>query len=55
LILIGKTFLLVFVMIWFRWTFPRFREDQLQSMAWKWLIPIALVNILLTGAFKVYL
>jgi NADH-quinone oxidoreductase subunit H len=54
-ILIGKTFLLVFVMIWFRWTFPRFREDQLQSMAWKWLIPIALVNILLTGAFKVYL
>jgi NADH-quinone oxidoreductase subunit H len=54
-ILIAKTFLLVFVMIWFRWTFPRFREDQLQSMAWKWLIPIALANILLTGAFKVYL
>jgi NADH-quinone oxidoreductase subunit H len=54
-ILIAKTFLLVFVMIWFRWTFPRFREDQLQSMAWKWLIPIALANILITGAFKVYL
>jgi NADH-quinone oxidoreductase subunit H len=54
-IVIGKTFLLVFMMIWFRWTFPRFREDQLQSLAWKWLVPIALVNILVTGAFKVFL
>jgi NADH-quinone oxidoreductase subunit H len=54
-ILLGKTFLLVFTMIWFRWTFPRFREDQLQSLAWKVLIPLALANIILTGAFKVYL
>ncbi|MET0564930.1 MAG: NADH-quinone oxidoreductase subunit NuoH [Acidimicrobiia bacterium] len=54
-ILLGKTFLLVFTMIWFRWTFPRFREDQLQGLAWKWLIPLALANIILTGAFKVYL
>ncbi len=54
-ILIGKTSLLVFTMIWFRWTFPRFREDQLQNLAWKVLIPLALANILLTGAFKVYL
>jgi NADH-quinone oxidoreductase subunit H len=54
-ILLAKTFLLVFAMIWFRWTFPRFREDQLQSLAWKWLIPLALANILITGAFKVYL
>ncbi len=54
-ILIGKTFILVFVMIWFRWTFPRFREDQLQSLAWKWLIPLALANILATAFFKVLL
>ncbi|MET0696902.1 MAG: NADH-quinone oxidoreductase subunit NuoH [Acidimicrobiia bacterium] len=54
-ILLGKTFLLVFTMIWFRWTFPRFREDQLQNLAWKVLIPLALANIILTGAFKVYL
>ncbi|MFZ0014648.1 MAG: NADH-quinone oxidoreductase subunit NuoH [Acidimicrobiia bacterium] len=53
LILIGKTFLLVFAMIWFRWTFPRFREDQLQSIAWKWLVPIALLNITVTAALKV--
>ncbi|MEX1043147.1 MAG: NADH-quinone oxidoreductase subunit NuoH [Acidimicrobiia bacterium] len=53
LILSGKIFVLVFIMIWFRWTFPRFREDQLQTIAWKWLIPISLVNIVVTGAMKV--
>lgn len=53
LVLFAKVFLLVFVMIWFRWTFPRFREDQLQSLAWKWLVPLSLLNIILTGVFKV--
>ncbi|HEU4321341.1 MAG TPA: NADH-quinone oxidoreductase subunit NuoH [Acidimicrobiia bacterium] len=53
LILLGKTFLLVFAMIWFRWTFPRFREDQLQGIAWKWLVPLALLNITVTAALKV--
>ncbi|MEX1043413.1 MAG: NADH-quinone oxidoreductase subunit NuoH [Acidimicrobiia bacterium] len=52
-ILSAKIFVLVFIMIWFRWTFPRFREDQLQTIAWKWLIPISLVNIVVTGALKV--
>jgi len=52
-ILIGKVFLLVFAMIWFRWTFPRFREDQLQGLAWKWLVPLALINITVTAALKV--
>jgi NADH-quinone oxidoreductase subunit H len=40
-------------MIWFRWTFPRLREDQLQTFAWKWLIPLSLANIAVTGIFKV--
>jgi len=53
IILIAKVFLLVFVMIWFRWTFPRFREDQLQSLAWKWLVPLALLNIAVTATLKV--
>jgi len=53
LVLFAKAFLLVFVMIWFRWTFPRLREDQLQSLAWRWLIPLSLLNIILTGVFKV--
>ncbi len=52
-ILLAKVFLLAFGMIWFRWTFPRFREDQLQTLAWKWLIPLALLNIVVTAAFKV--
>lgn len=54
-ILSAKVLLLVFVMIWFRWTFPRFREDQLQTLAWKWLVPLALLNIAITAIFKVVL
>jgi NADH-quinone oxidoreductase subunit H len=54
-ILILKSLLLVFAMIWFRWTFPRVRQDQLQSLAWKWLIPISLANVIATGIFKVVL
>ena len=53
LILIGKVFLLTFTMIWFRWTFPRLREDQLQTLAWKLLIPLALANIAVTATLKV--
>lgn len=53
IILAAKVFLLTFVMIWFRWTFPRFREDQLQTLAWKWLVPLALLNIAATAVFKV--
>jgi len=53
LVLMGKVGLLVFLIIWVRWTLPRLREDQLQSFAWKWLIPLALVNIAVTATFKV--
>ena len=51
--LVSKIALLAFLMIWFRWTFPRFREDQLQSLAWKWLVPLGLANIVVTAIFKV--
>ena len=54
-ILLAKVFLLVFTMIWFRWTFPRFREDQLQRLAWVWLVPIAILNIVATALLKVLL
>ncbi len=54
-ILVAKVFLLVFAMIWFRWTFPRFREDQLQRLAWVWLVPIAILNIVATALLKVLL
>jgi NADH-quinone oxidoreductase subunit H len=54
-VMMGKVSLLAFLMIWFRWTWPRFREDQLQSLAWRWLIPLALGNIVVTAIFKVAL
>ena len=55
LILAGKMMLIAFLIFWFRFTFPRFREDQLQRLAWKFLIPLSLANIALTGALKVAL
>jgi NADH-quinone oxidoreductase subunit H len=55
LILFAKVGILVFLMIWLRWTLPRLREDQLQTLAWKWLIPIAIVNIIVTAVLKVVL
>jgi NADH-quinone oxidoreductase subunit H len=43
----GKTFFLIFVIMWFRWTFPRLRIDQLLNLEWKYLLPISMFNLLL--------
>ena len=48
--LFTKIFFFVFFFMWVRWTIPRFRYDQLMGLGWKVLIPLALFNILLTGA-----
>jgi NADH-quinone oxidoreductase subunit H len=49
LVFFAKTFFFVFVFMWIRWTLPRFRYDQLMHLGWKKLIPIALINLLVTG------
>jgi NADH-quinone oxidoreductase subunit H len=41
----GKMLAFIFVYIWFRGTFPRYRFDQLMAVGWKWLLPLSLANI----------
>ena len=53
IVLLTKMMLFGFVIFWVRFTYPRFREDQLQRFAWLVLIPLSLANILATGVFKV--
>ena len=48
----GKVSFLIFVMMWFRWTFPRLRVDQLMYVCWKVFIPIAMLNIFGVGIWK---
>ena len=53
LIMIVKMTVLAAIMMWVRFSYPRFREDQLQRMAWKVLIPVSLLNIMVTAVLKV--
>ncbi|HZN08790.1 MAG TPA: NADH-quinone oxidoreductase subunit NuoH [Pyrinomonadaceae bacterium] len=54
LVFLVKASIILYVYFWLRWTLPRFRYDQLMDIGWKWLIPSALINIVLTG-FAVFL
>ena len=44
---IGKTFFVVFLLMWMRWTFPRLRIDQILALEWKYLVPISMLNLVL--------
>ncbi len=50
IVMFAKTFFFIFVFMWIRWTLPRFRYDQLMHLGWKALIPLSILNMLLTGA-----
>ncbi len=47
-----KMAVFLFAYIWFRGPFPRYRFDQLMDLGWKWMIPLALANIFITGLVK---
>lgn len=52
--LMAKTFFFLFVFIWIRWTIPRFRYDQLMNLGWKKLIPLSLINMVITAAVMLW-
>jgi NADH-quinone oxidoreductase subunit H len=52
-ILFAKIMFVAFLIFWVRFSYPRFREDQLQMIAWKYLIPISILNIMVTAVLKV--
>lgn len=53
--LIAKTAVFIFTFIWIRWTIPRFRYDQLMNLGWRGLIPLSLINMLVTAAVVLWL
>ncbi len=54
LALFAKIFFFIFFFMWVRWTLPRFRYDQLMHLGWKVLIPLAIINMLITGGWITY-
>ncbi len=51
---LAKTFLTVWLLMWVKWTFPRLRIDQILKLEWKYLMPLALANIILTTVFVAF-
>jgi NADH-quinone oxidoreductase subunit H len=48
-VLMGKIVFFIFLFIWIRWTLPRFRYDQLMNLGWKTLLPLSILNLVITG------
>ncbi len=54
IVLFSKIIFFIFFFMWVRWTLPRFRYDQLMRIGWKVLIPLSIVNVLITGAWLTF-
>ncbi|MFM2337724.1 MAG: hypothetical protein RL115_917 [Bacteroidota bacterium] len=54
-VIMAKISFMLFVFLWIRWTIPRFRYDQLMNLGWKKLIPLALINMIITAAVLLWL
>lgn len=54
-VLFAKILFFIFFFMWVRWTLPRFRYDQLMNLGWKILIPLSIINVLVTGAWITFL
>jgi NADH-quinone oxidoreductase subunit H len=52
--LLAKIFFFLFFYVWARGTLPRFRYDQLMNIGWKLLLPVSIVNVIVTAAFVLY-
>jgi NADH-quinone oxidoreductase subunit H len=51
---LGKSFFVVFLLMWLRWTFPRLRIDQILTLEWKYLVPISMLNLILMALVVSY-
>jgi NADH:ubiquinone oxidoreductase subunit 1 (chain H) len=51
--LLGKVYFMIFLIMWFRWTFPRLRIDQLLKLEWKYLLPLSIINLVIAALFEV--
>jgi NADH-quinone oxidoreductase subunit H len=55
MVLFAKIFFFIFFFMWVRWTLPRFRYDQLMRLGWRILIPLSIINVLVTGAWLTFM
>jgi NADH-quinone oxidoreductase subunit H len=49
-----KVAIFLYVYLWFRWTWPRYRYDQLMKIGWQWLLPLAIANLIVTAFIVLY-